>query len=274
MMAAAFRSEMRKMWKRPATWVTLGLFGFVTFADLIGAYRNARRDPENPFSLPDAWGQILGDEVVVGFIFASVLVILLVAAEFSWRTARQNVIDGLSKTQWYAAKVLLIPLLSALFLVVRVVVGGSFALVGTDLSAGATLLGIPQLSALGGMFVASLGYASLALFVAVAIRSSGPSMAVWFAWFAFVEALMVGGLGRIFEGLRPALSWAPIMTFNRLRGYLQYDPDALRRATEWAIQNDGPIPEPSSLGPAFAGSFAWIAALVLLGWLWYRRRDL
>ena len=273
-MVAAFRSEMRKMWKRPATWVTLGLFGFVTFADLIGAYRNARRDPEDPFFLPDAWGQILGDEMMVGFIFASVLVILLVAAEFSWRTARQNVIDGLSKTQWYSAKVLLLPLLSALFLVLRVVVGGSFALAGTDLSGGTPLFGAPQLSALGGMFVTGLGYTSLALFASVAIRSSGPAMAVWFAWFAFAETLLVGGLGRLFESLRPALRWAPVMTFNRLRDYIQYDPEALRRAAEWAAQHDRPVPEPSSLGPAFAGSFAWIAALTLLGWLWYRRRDL
>ena len=273
-MGAAFRSEMRKMWKRPATWVTLGLFGLMTVADLIGEYRRARKDPDDPFFLPEAWDQILGDEVVVGFIFASVLVILLVAAEFSWRTARQNVIDGLSKTQWYWAKVLLLPLLSALFLAMRVAVGGSFALAGTDLSAGAELFGTAQLSALGGMFVTGLGYASLALFVAVAIRASGPAMAVWFAWFAFGERLLVGGLGTLFESLRPILKWAPVMTFDRLRDYIQYDPEALRRAAEWAAEQERPGPELEALGPAFAGSFLWIAALLLFGWLWYRKRDL
>jgi hypothetical protein len=272
--AAAFRSEMRKMWKRPATWVTLGLFGLMTFADLVDEYRDARKDPDDPFFLPEGWSQILGEEVMVGFIFASVLVILLVAAEFSWRTARQNVIDGLSKTQWYSAKVLLLPLLSALFLLLRVVVGGSFALAGTDLSAGAQLFGVPQLSALGGMFVTGLGYTSLALFVSMVIRSSGPAMAVWFAWFAFGESLFIGGLGSLFESLRPALRWAPVTTFNRLRDYIQYDPEAFRRAGEWAAQHDRPIPELQSLGPAFVGSFAWIAALVVLGWFLYRRRDL
>jgi len=150
--AGAFRAEMWKMWKRPATWVTLGLFGLITFADLFDEFRDARKDPEDRFFLPDAWGQILGQEVLIGFIFASVLLILLVASEFSWRTARQNVIDGLSKTQWYSAKVLLLPFLVALFLALRVVVGGSFALAGTDLSAGVTLFGAAQLSALGGMF--------------------------------------------------------------------------------------------------------------------------
>jgi len=271
---AAFRSEMRKAWKRPATWVTLGLFGLMTFADLFHEYREARKDPEDPFFLPEAWSQILGEEVMVGFIFASVLVILLVAAEFSWRTARQNVIDGLSKTEWYSAKVLLLPLLAGLFLVLRVIAGGSLALAGTDLSAGATLFGTTQLSALGGMFLTGLGYTSLALFAATAIRSSGPAMAVWFAWFAFGERLLVGGLGSLFEGLRPVLSWAPVMTFNRLRDYVQYDPEALRRAAEWAAEHDRPGPELEALGPAVAGSLLWIAALLLAGWMLFRRRDL
>ena len=274
MIARAFRGEMRKMWKRPAVWVTLGLFGLMTLADLVGPYRDARRNPDDPFFLPDAWSQILGEEVVIGFIFSSVLVILLVAAEFSWRTARQNVIDGLSKTQWYSAKLLLLPFLTALFLALRAVVGGTLALAGTDLSAGATLFGAAQLSALGGMFLTGLGYTSLALFAALAIRSSGPAMAVWFAWFAFGERLLVGGLGTLFEGLRPVLRWAPVMTFERLRDYIRYDPEALRKAAEWAVQNERPVPQVEALGPAIAGSLAWIVGLTLLGWFWYRRRDL
>jgi len=265
---------MRKAWKRPATWVTLGLFGLITFADLFDEYRDAHKNPEEPFFLPEAWSQILGEEVMIGFIFVSVLVILLVAAEFSWRTARQNVIDGLTKTQWYLAKVLLLPLLAGLFLALRVVVGGSFALAGTDLTAGATLFGTEQLSALGGMFITGLGYSSLALFMATAIRSSGPAMAVWFAWFAFGERLLVGGLGSLFESLRPILKWAPVMTFNRLRDYIRYDSDAFRRAAEWAAEHDRPAPEVEALGSAIAGSLLWIAALTLVGWLWFRRRDL
>ena len=274
MIGAAFRSEMLKTWKRPATWVTLGLFGLITFADLFDEYREARKDPEDPFFLPDAWSQILGEEVMIGFIFASVLVILLVAAEFSWRTARQNVIDGLSKTQWYSAKVLLLPLLAGLFLALRVLVGGSFAFAGTDPSTDATLFGAAQVSALGGMFITGLGYTSLALFIATAIRSSGPAMAVWFAWFAFGERLLVGGLGSLFESLRPVLKWAPVMTFNRLRDYIRYDPDAFRRAAEWAAEHDRPGPEVEALGPAIAGSLLWIGGLTLVGWLWFRRRDL
>jgi hypothetical protein len=262
------------MWKRPATWVTLGLFSLITFADLFDEFREARKDPADPFSFPEAWVQILGEEIVIGFVFASVLLILLVAAEFSWRTARQNVIDGLSKTQWYSAKLLLLPLLTALFLGIRILVGGAMAWAGTDAANTATLFGLPQLSALGGMFLAGLGYTSLALFMATAIRNSGPAMAVWFAWFAFGERLLAGGLGSLFEGLRPVLRWLPVTTFNRLDDYIQYDPDAFRRASEWAAEHERTVPELQTLRPAILGAALWVCALTLIGWLWYRRRDL
>lgn len=274
MIRAAFRNEMRKMWKRPATWVTLGLFCLITVADLFDSFRDARTDPEQTFSLPGAWPQILGEEVMIGFIFAAVLAILLIAAEFSWRTARQNVIDGLSKMQWYAAKALVLPLLTLLFLLIRVLGGAGFALAGTEAGHGAPLFGLAQLAAIGGMTLTGLGYTALALFIATVFRSSGPAMAVWFAWYAFGERLLVGGLGRLFEGLRPVLQWAPISTFNRLRDYLLYDPDAFRRASELASAEGRTLPDPADPTTAVLGALAWITALVVVGGWWVQRRDL
>lgn len=274
MIRASFRAEMRKMWNRPATWVTLGLFGLVTVANFLEEFLGARKDPADPFALPDAWSLVLGGDVLVGFVFASVLMILLVAAEFSWRTARQNVIDGLSKTQWYAAKLLLAPLLTAIFLAIRSGVGGGLAAAGTELSAGVVLLGPAQARALGGLFLAGLGYTTVALVVATAIRSSGPAMAVWFAWFAFGERLVAGGLGSLFEGLRPILRWLPMSTFSRLTNYMQYDPAALQRAVEQAVGQERPPLELPPLEPAILGALLWTGAFALIGWLWYRRRDL
>ena len=274
MIRAAFRNEMRKMWKRPATWVTVGLFCLINVADLFDTYRDARADPEQSFSLPGAWPEILGEEVMIGFMFASVLAILLIAAEFSWRTARQNVIDGLSKLQWYAAKVLLLPLLTLLFLLIRVLVGAGLALAGTEGVQGQARFGPVQLAAIGGMTLTGLGYTALALFIATVIRASGPAMAVWFAWFAFGERLLVGGLGMLFEGLRPVLQWAPMATFNRLRDYLLYDSEAFRRASELASAAGRPAPELADPVTACIGALAWIAVLVVVGGWWVQKRDL
>lgn len=273
MIRAALSGEMRKMWKRPATWVTLALYALITFADLFDEYRDARAAGE-PLALPGAWSTILGQGVVIAFVFASVLLILLVAAEFGWRTARQNVIDGLSKTQWYGAKLLLIPFVVALFLGLRVLVGVAVAWPGTDLTIAPAPIGPVQLRAIAGMWLGGMGYASLAVFAAAAIRSSGAAMAVWFAWFAFAERLLAAGLGSLFESTRAGLRWLPIATFSRLNGYVRYDSETFRRAAEWVAEQDGAIPDQVALGPAVAGTLAWIAALAVGGWLWYRRRDL
>ncbi len=274
--SAPFRNEMLKMWKRPAAWVTLGLFTFITLADLGREFFEARKDPTDPFALPEAWVQVLGEEVMIGLIFGSVLLILLIAAEFSWRTARQNVIDGLSKTQWFTAKALLVPFVAALFLAERTLVGGALAWAGSQNAAAGSgpLMGLAQWSALGGFFVAGLGYGSLALAAATAIRSSGPAMAVWFAWFAFGERLIAGTLGWLFEGLKPALRFLPVATFSKLTDYVQYDPVAYRRAVEWASEHESGAPELYDPGVYLLVSALWILVLVAASYGWFRRHDL
>lgn len=269
MIRAAFRNELRKVWKRPATWVTLGLFLLINLADFGEQYLDARRDPAQPFSLPDAWASIFGQEMMVGFIFATVLLILVTAAEFTWRTARQNVIDGLSRSEWFAGKALLLPVLVLAFVLVRVCVGGALAALGTDLSGGAELAGAPQAAALGGSLLAGLGYGSLGLLLALTLRSSGSAMAVWFAWFAFAENLFRGAVGYAIHGLRPALAWLPVRTFGRLVSYPLYDPSA--RA---AVEEGGVGPDAYALAPVVVGACLWVAGLLLVSWARFRRRDL
>ena len=63
-------------------------------------------------------------------------------------------------------------------------------------------------------------------------------------------------------------------TFNRLTNYIQYDSEAMRQAAEWAAAHDRTVPSQLALQPAVIGTLAWIAALAIGGWLWYRRRDL
>jgi len=268
-------NEMLKMRKRPAFWITIGFFTFVTLMDLGEEFYAALKDPSDPFSLPTAWVEILGQQMVVGAIFAAVLLILLSASEFPWRTARQNVIDGLSKSELFVGKLMLLPLLAALFAAERVLAGVVLALFGTDAGAATgPLMGGIQWAAIGGFTLASMGYASLALAAALAIRSSGPAMAVWFFYFAVGENLIRGGLGAPFEGLRPALGWLPLGTFGRLTSYVQYDPEAFRRAVEVAAQSDRSPPTHADLGLPVLATAAWIAAFVLLSYLSFRKRDL
>lgn len=269
------RNETLKLRKRLAFWVTMGLFLLINVGSHGGEYFDARDDPDETFALPGAWSDIMSDDSMISLVFGAVVLILLLSSEFTWRTARQNVIDGLSKTEWFWGKAALLPIVGALFILTQIGIGGGFALAGTDL--GATreaLLGVPFFQALGGFFLAFFVLGSLALTAALAIRSSGPAMAAWFAWIAFGERLVSLGLGRLFEGLRPALAYLPLGTSLKLLDYDAYDPAGYERAVEAAAGGGGAPPEAVAVGTAVLVAVGWTVLFIAVSYAWFRKRDL
>jgi ABC-2 type transport system permease protein len=269
------KNEILKTVKRLAFWVTYGSFTTIMTINFVQSFMRAQSDPERPFALPDAWAGIIAGDSEVALIFGSVILLLLISSEFSWRTARQNVIDGLSKEQFFLAKLCLIPMIGLLFVVTQTSIGGVLALLGTDLpDATGPLVSRVHLSALSGFALASLGYGSLALFSALAVRNSGPALALWFFYVALIERLLSSALVALNDGLRPIVAFLPINTFNQLIEYFQYDPAALQRAVQRALENNRPVPEIWSMRVLVLTASLWILAIVTGAFLWFRKRDL
>lgn len=269
------RNEALKLGRRPATLVTLGFFALVCVLEYGESWYAARRSADRTFALPGAWPSVFTEMAEVGLIFGSILLILLVASEFSWRTARQNVIDGLSKEAWFAGKALLVPLLALLVVGLQVGIGGGFALAGTELTSGAGILpGRYHLSALGGVLLAFLGYGSLALTSALAVRGTGASIGVWFLYVALVERLLGAGLTRLGAWGGEVARWLPVEVFNQLVSYRQHDPGAFRRAARAAAEQGRSIPDPWAWEALLPAAVGWIAALLLISFFVFRRRDL
>jgi ABC-type transport system involved in multi-copper enzyme maturation permease subunit len=253
----------------------MGFFAFIQVVSYGEEYFDARKDPEETFALPAAWSQIMSDESMISVIFGAVVLILLVSTEFTWRTARQNVIDGLSKTEWFWGKAALLPIVGAIFILSQIVIGGGSALAGTDLAAmQGAIVGATFFQALGGFFLAFFVMGSLALAVALAIRSSGAAMAAWFAWIGFGERLVALGLGRLFEGLRTALGYLPFGTSLKLLDYDAFDPAAYQRAVEAAEAAGRAVSDPVAVGTASLVAVGWIVLFVGVSYVWFRRRDL
>ncbi len=271
-----FRNEMLKMYKRLAFWVTFGLFSFIMLMEFGGNYYQAARNPDRDFALPDAWRAILTSEPQVAMIFGSVALILLLSSEFSWRTARQNVIDGLSKEQFFLGKCMVVPTVVLLFVGMNVLVGGAFALAGTDFGAlnGPVVQGV-HWSIVGGFLLAFLGYGSLALLCSLAIRNSGPAMAVWLFYVAVGEQMLIGAFKAIHDRLGELAVYLPINTFNQLHRYYQHDLVAFQQAVQRAVENDRTPPgEPWAMGVLLTVSLVWIVLFVGGSFVWFRKRDL
>ncbi|MBK7832401.1 MAG: hypothetical protein IPJ56_08660 [Gemmatimonadetes bacterium] len=125
--------------------------------------------------------------------FASIVLILLVSSEFTWRTSRQNVIDGLSKEEFFGAKLFLLPGVGLFFFIVMVLVAGGFAFAGTVakgvLGSTGALVRPADLALMGGSIIGLLGWASLAFLLAIAIRSSGSAIGAFFLYFIVEQIL-------------------------------------------------------------------------------------
>ena len=126
------RIEWLKAAKRRIFWLAIGTFGLFTAIRAVIGIRAAQTIPDAVYTLPERWPDILGDVAGFGPLFAAILMILLFAPEFSWRMARQNIIDGLSKEQFFTGKVMLLAGLVLLLMAVAVLIGISSTMFSPD----------------------------------------------------------------------------------------------------------------------------------------------
>jgi len=261
MIFTVYRLELFKMLKRPAAWVTY--LCFLTLTTLIFATQppGAPHSPRHGF--PDALPAILTGDASLASTFGVVLIVLMICSEFDWKTSRQNIIDGLSKRQWFTGKALLLPTVAITLYLTRFAVGSIFALLATsgshahpyDPTATYILAGC-------GFLVGMLCYASIALCLSVAVRSSGPALAIVLLYQVLdnIAAVILRShrLGDIAE-------WLPLQVQSALVAYNQYLPHG--------ASADNPLGH-SHTGMLFLTAGAWVAVLLLVSYRVYMKRDL
>jgi ABC-type transport system involved in multi-copper enzyme maturation permease subunit len=269
------RNETLKTTRRLGAWVTFLSFGGIASLIIGERYYFALRHPEKPFALPDAWSGVMGDIGPLPAIFGAVALILLITSEFSWKTARQNVIDGLSKNEFFVGKLVLYPLVALSFLGLLLFLTGGMAALGTDVS---TLTSTPirrvDLALIGGVTLTALGYMGLAFLAAFLARSSGPAMGVFFLYLAFLEQTAGGLMSKMGETATKLAGFLPRQVFDSLFDERQFDLVARQASIDAAVKAGRAIPTWHDTWMLLALAAAWIVTLVALAYWSYRRRDL
>ena len=220
------RIEWLKAVKRRAFWVSVAAFAAFTAIPVVERVRNAHSDTNAVYALPDSWPDILGTVTGLGPLFTGVLMILLFAPEFSWRTARQNVIDGLSKERFYAGKVMLLAGLVLLFMATTVLIGVG----GTMLSPGEGGPGFirpSDFSYMSGLALGMLVFGSAGLMLSAHLRSSGSALGILFLYLFVEEAVARLMLGAGIEALRGATEFLPFSLVEDLGDDLVHYPEVL-----------------------------------------------
>ncbi len=149
----------------------------------------------NPFGFPDGWHTICYTSSML-FIMQAILIITLTTNEFSFKTHRQNVIDGWSRSAFIGVKLVEVVLLSILstLVVFLTVLGfgffGSHAGVQVSVWQGSRFLFF--------YFVQVISYSMIAFVIAVLIKRSGLAIGL-FLIYMIVEQVVMGIVTNIFK---------------------------------------------------------------------------
>ena len=268
-----FRIEALKTTKRLAFWVTTGIFAGFNVIFAVTQVRQAIRRPDIvSFALPDSWPEILQPPASIGPFFLGVTMILLFAPEFSWRTARQNVIDGLSKKRFYTGKIIVLAALVALFLVIPVVVG----YVGTLFSpseGGSPIVGPADTNYMIAYGLGLVLWGSAAFMLAALVRSSGPAMGILFVYL-LVEQILSQLMSQASEALGSVADFLPAEVQTTLAEPLMHYPEMLAQENARRAEQGRALIEFHDFELLAGVALAFSAAFLITAFLSMRKRDL
>lgn len=147
----------------------------------------------NPFGFPNIWNTVAWMSSWVLF-FPGFIIIFLITNEYSFKTHRQNIIDGLSRRQFVWVKLwvaLILAIASTLVVLLTTLIFG--------LASGSTFT-LAGIQYTGYYFIASLIYILFALLLAFLLRRAALAVGIYFIYGLIIDNIIPGLLRNSFEG--------------------------------------------------------------------------
>ena len=230
-MIKLLRIEFKKIRTYKAFWILTGLyFVFLAAGILLAEFminhmvNNVNQRMPIPFPhvaiyyFPDVWQNVtFFASIRYVLIFPAIIMIILITNEFTYKTIRQSIINGMSKYEFLVSKLLII-LLMAVIITVILAVGTFF--IGLSHSGFSDVnffsKGLPFLS---GFFICLICYMVYAFFCGFIMRNTGLAIAIFTLYSLIIEPV-------IYFFFR-----APFMFENKIYTYLPVN--AVIRLTEY-----------------------------------------
>lgn len=198
------RTEWLKIKKYPAFWWVMGITALTypginymfhsIYVSLTEKQSNAGKIVKaligNPFSFPEGWRTMAYFSSIFVFIPA-IVVIMLITNEYSYKTNRQNIIDGWSRANFMTGKLIDVLLMSTLvtllFTVVALIIGYSNSNSGDA--------GPWKMSYYIGLFaLQTFSQLSLAFMTGLIVRKSFIALAIFTFYFIILEPIAINVL--------------------------------------------------------------------------------
>lgn len=196
------RTEWLKIKKYRAFWWLIGITAlsypginfifYKIYQDIVEknneAGKLAKRFIGNPFTFPEVWHTVA--YFSSWFIFIpSVLVIMFVTNEYTYKTHRQNIIDGWNRQQFMTAKMINVLITSLLITVLYFFVSLVTGLLNSDSNAGNPW---NEIYYVGLFALQTFSQLSIAFLVGFLIRKAFIALGVFLFYFIIFEPIAVG----------------------------------------------------------------------------------
>lgn len=175
--------------------VLLPLFNYQILKGMINIGGNSGLNILNQsYNFPNVWGN-MGFWGSIFVLFLSILIIILTTNEYSFRTNRQNVIDGWTRLEFYHAKVCLAIIISLVATIYVFVMGVIFGFANSG-SFDNMFSGLEKILY---FFILSLNYTGFALLISVYIKRSGLAIGLFLLYCLIIENILKGVLNWKFD---------------------------------------------------------------------------
>jgi len=185
--------ELKKILPYPTFWILLGIYALLLFFIVFALHQLhfegvlAMFKLQSFYTFPDIWHTVT---YIAGYfnLLLGVLVIILITNEFTFRTGRQNIIDGLSKMDFLTAKLFLIlgiAVVATLFVLIIGLINGLSQTPNMDSS-----MIFAQIDFVLAYFVQAIAYLCFALFIGTLVKKSGLAIGLYILYSKIAEPLV------------------------------------------------------------------------------------
>lgn len=286
-MTSLFIIEWIKIRKRKAFWIAVlmytGFFSLVygsMFAKSKGSGININ-GVKISILAPKWWGFMVGffgvNVVDMAAMFLPITVILLVASEFSFKTARQNVIDGLRRESFLSAKIVATLYVVLAYFTAFFLLGMYFGYIQADKSQiTESIIRFQELQMFGAFLIMMTGYGLMALLFSLLGRSTGTAIGLFFFYSMMIEKILPGilRLNETTKAIGDAFAYFPGRIFVEITRPTRYDNtgvmtmmNQVSRAMNVSIHDTGTF-------TVLVYALGYIAVLATVSYILFRRTDL
>ena len=252
LMGRLLSTEWLKLRKYRTFWIMLGMFSVLLplwnygiNSGKLQIFGNSGIDIiDKAYNFQNVWAN-LGWWTSIFVIFITILTIIITTNEYSFKTARQNVIDGYTRMQFYHAKWAVVFALAIFTTLFVFILGVIFGAVNDSFN------NFPgKLDKLFYVFVLSMNYYGFGLLLGILLKRSGLGIAMFFLYSMIIESLLSS-----FLLLNDMGKYLPLQSSDVLLPFPIVD--FLKEMAQMKT-------EPSSTSFVIA-SFAWIIVYYIIG---------